>query len=218
MLRSNERRLALSGWLMNGSKSSYNDSLKLQKYLFFYEMFSKVDEDEYDLSNLCGYKNGPVFSNVWRDYTYNRVEFDKAAELTLNRSQSVVNCERAERSMFVVDTLSVDDLIVLTHKFNIWQAKENRINNGERDVMLDERDFAEGDADIVKMLERMYSDDLVRNSVVLGYGRVSFVVPKNQYEQLTASHRRTLARLSKNHDLINPVFVSIRDDGVLEID
>ena len=54
MLWSNERKLALSGWLNENHRSSYSSSLKLQKFLFFYECFSKVDGEEHDFSNLKG--------------------------------------------------------------------------------------------------------------------------------------------------------------------
>ena len=69
MIYSNERKLYLSGWLKNNDNTSYETPLKLQKFLLFYEAFTKVSGETPDFSHLRGYKKGPVFSNVWGDYT-----------------------------------------------------------------------------------------------------------------------------------------------------
>ena len=38
MIYSSKRKLSLSGWLKENDNVSYNTSLKLQKFLFFYEV------------------------------------------------------------------------------------------------------------------------------------------------------------------------------------
>ena len=48
MIYSDNRKLALSGWLKENDYSSYVVPLKLQKFLFFYESASKVAKKEYD--------------------------------------------------------------------------------------------------------------------------------------------------------------------------
>lgn len=68
MIYSNERKLCLSGWLMEHHEIEYNTPLKLQKFLLFYEAFTKVSGETPDFSHLRGYKKGPVFSNVWGKY------------------------------------------------------------------------------------------------------------------------------------------------------
>ena len=72
MINSDDRKLELSGWLMENDEDSYNDPLKLQKFLFFYESFSKANGKPADFDYLRGYKNGPVFSSVYGDYTKER--------------------------------------------------------------------------------------------------------------------------------------------------
>ena len=42
----------------------------------FYENFAKTFGEQPDFSHLRGYKKGPVFSNVWGDYTKERASFD----------------------------------------------------------------------------------------------------------------------------------------------
>ena len=80
MVNSNARKLCLSGWLMNNGFHEYNSPLKLQKFLLFYESFTKIEGEKADFSSLKGYKCGPVFSNVWEDYTKERASFDDAAK------------------------------------------------------------------------------------------------------------------------------------------
>ena len=81
MINSNNRKLALSGWLKENNPREYSTPIKLQKFLLFYELFSKIDGEISDLSHLRGYKIGPVFCDVWGDYTKERYYFDiKATE------------------------------------------------------------------------------------------------------------------------------------------
>ena len=91
MIYSDNRKLALSGWLKENDYSSYVVPLKLQKFLFFYESASKVAKKEYDFYKLRGYKNGPVFSQVWGDYTKERTLFDNEAtkQYTENGSEII---------------------------------------------------------------------------------------------------------------------------------
>lgn len=81
MIISNNRKQYLSGWLKNNYYSAYETPIKLQKFLFFYESFSKVRDQIVDFSYLKGYKKGPVFSQVWGDYTKERDEFDQCIGL-----------------------------------------------------------------------------------------------------------------------------------------
>ena len=52
MINSTKRKLALSGWLKNNNGKEYDTPLKLQKFLLFYELFSDIDGDEADFSDL----------------------------------------------------------------------------------------------------------------------------------------------------------------------
>lgn len=52
MLHSTKRKLALSGWLKQHNWNEYDTPLKLQKFLLFYELFSKTDGDEAEFSDL----------------------------------------------------------------------------------------------------------------------------------------------------------------------
>lgn len=218
MIYSNKRKQCLSGWLRHNSKTEYNTSLKLQKFLLLYECFSKVSGEEPDFSHLRGYKQGPVFSQVWGDYTKERAAFDKAVDESYNSGQIIIDENRAKKCAFVVRVLSESELSELTHTLNLWKSKEERILSGEYQVDLDENDFNEDDVKIISMLDKMYPLELIENSSVVGIDSHYFVFNKNDIPKLTERHFDTLYSLAKNEQLYNPVYVDIDEGGRLIID
>lgn len=218
MIYSNNRKLHLSGWLQENGINEYNSPLKLQKFLFLYEAFAKAEGDEVDFSHLRGYERGPVFSNVWGDYTKDRAEFNDAAKKEFENPQESINIDRAKRSHFIVMTLSERELSELTHKMNIWKCKESRIKRGEYQVNLEEKDFTESDTDMMVLLASMYPNSMIDNSIVIECNNKYFVLNKEDMPLLTEQHCNTLAALSENEKLHNPVYVDIDDGGCLLID
>ena len=218
MVNSNSRKLILSGWLKENGNAAYNSPLKLQKFLFFYEAFSKVDEDDADFSHLRGYERGPVFSTVWGDYTHDRHEFDEAAQKASLNPQDCVNIDRAKRSQFLVSILSEKELSELTHQLNIWKTKESRIKRGEKQVDLSENDFNERDVKIVKLLEKMYPTSLIEHSHIVGIDNHFFIFSKKDSKRLTEQHFDTLSALCDNCQLNNPVYVELDEEGRLIVD
>ena len=218
MVYSNSRKLLLSGWLKKNGNTEYNSPLKLQKFLLFYEAFTKISGDKADFSHLRGYERGPVFSNVWGDYTHERYEFDSAAEEEYSNPQEPINEERAKKSQFIVSILSEKELSELTHKLNLWKAKEDRIMRGEKQVDLAESDFNAEDAKIMELLDEMYPTSLIDNSHIIELDNHYFIFRKQDAEQLTAQHFDTLSALSDNEQLMNPVYVELDEEGRLIID
>lgn len=218
MVYSNERKLCLSGWLKHNNEKEYNTPLKLQKFLLFYEAFSKVSGETPDFSHLRGYKRGPVFSNVWGDYTKERDAFNHAADESYAEKRFAINEIRARKSAFVVSTMSENELSELTHSMNIWKSKEARIMSGEYQVNLEERDFNEEDRRIISLLDQMYPIELIDSSEVFNLDNHYFVFKKSHVPRLTEAHFDTLCTLSENEQLFNPVYVDIDEGGRLIID
>ncbi len=218
MICSNERKRCLSGWLLHNSKNEYNAALKLQKFLFLYECFSKVSGERPDFSYLRGYKRGPVFSQVWGDYTKDREEFNKTADESYHLGKDTINYERAKKCAFVVKVLSESELSELTHQLNLWKAKEKRILSGEYQVDLDEKDFNENDAKIISLLDKMYPIELIENSFVISIDSHYFVFKKEDVPKLTEQHYDTLSALAENEQITNPVYVDMDEGGRLIID
>lgn len=218
MIYSNGRKLCLSGWLKQNSQEEYNTPLKLQKFLLLYEAFSKVSGEKPDFDHLRGYKRGPVFSNVWGDYTKERALFDKTAYECFNLQKDEINEMRAQKCAFIVKTLSETELSELTHKMNLWRAKEKRILSGEYQVDLEEKDFNENDVKLVNLLDQMYPIDMIRNSVVFNLDNHYFIFNKKDAVRLTEEHFDILLTLLENENLYNPIYVEIDEEGRLVID
>lgn len=218
MINSNRRKLALSGWLRRNSRNEYDTPLKLQKFLLLYESFSKVSGEKPDFGHLRGYKRGPVFSNVWGDYTKEREAFNEAAEECYRLGGTDINEDRARKCAFVVGVLSENELSELTHAMNLWKAKENRIMSGEYQVDLDERDFNENDARLISMLDEMYPIELIENSEIIEIDNRYFVFRRSDAQRLTEQHFDILSSLAENGRLYNPVYAEIDEGGRIIID
>lgn len=218
MINSNKRKLCLSGWLMNNNQHAYNTPLKLQKFLLLYESFSKVAGEAPDFSHLKGYKRGPVFSHVWGDYTKERNDFDTQADLSYIQNPCSINIARAQKSAFIVSTLSEKELSDLTHKMNLWKAKEKRIMSGEYQVALSEEDFNEDDCHLIKLLDLMYPIEMVDSSSIIHLNNNYFVFNKADAAKLTEEHFDTLSILTETETLHNPVYVELDNEGRLLID
>ena len=218
MINSSKRKLALSGWLKEHNNVAYNSPLRLQKFLFLYEGFSKTDGEKAELSGLKGYKRGPVFSAVWGDYTKDRESFEHESVAALQSYGDSINAERAEKASFISSVLSEDELSELTHTLNIWRCKKKQIDNDEKNVSLNESDFNAADVKLLKTLESMYPVDMIQNSVPVRVGEMFFVFPKADMVNLTESHMDVLYTLSHDENLRNPVFAKIDDEGKLCID
>lgn len=218
MIYSSKRKLALSGWLKENYEDVYNIPLKLQKYLLFYETFSKVAGEQTDFSHLRGYKNGPVFSNVWGDYTKDQEEFNTAAQNEYKTQKNKINNERARKCAFIVGTLTETELSDLTHQMDIWKNKKNRIISGEQNVPLYESEFSDSDSEMMQALDMMYPDSMINDSTIINVANNYFVFTKKDSCKLTDKHIEILKKLVEQENLHNPVYVDIDTEGRLIID
>ena len=218
MLYSNSRKLYLSGWLQKNSPDEYKRGLKLQFFLFFYEVFSFVEEGMADFSDLQGYQNGPAFSTVLRDYTKDRYLFDNEIEITLQNHENEINLNRAKKSAMIVRTASETELSALTHKLNIWNSQKGRIDAGEKQVNLNVKDFSEEDKKLILLLDGMYTPESYDNNRVITINQKYFILNNTDYGRMQPWDWDTLYMLSlSNNDLMNPVYVSINSEGVIEV-
>lgn len=219
MIYSSARKLALSGWLKeNGKNNAYNSPLKLQKFLFLYEMMSKAEGEKPDFLRLRGYKNGPVFSTVFGDYKNDRIKFDSEAEKAYRGKKQPINEDRAAVAAFIVETLTERELSDLTHQFNIWKAQEARIMNHVPQVDLKESDYNETDRQLILALASLYPPEAIKDDEIISIDQTSFVFSPEDVSKLDDTHYDTLWSLSQNEDLHNPVFVTIDEEGRLCVD
>lgn len=217
MIYSDKRKLSLCGWLKKYDKTSYEAPLKLQKFLFFYEALTKLSGENPNFNGLKGYKNGPVFSSVWGDYTKERDLFNVEAERAYLNNPNI-NENRAKKSSFFVKIMTEEELSDFTHQLNIWRAEEQRIVKGEKQVELKEENFGSEDEKLMREIDAMFPLELIDNSEVLTIEGKNFVLSNSDFRNITEGQQHVLETLAKKEELHNPVFVEIEDDGRLLVD
>lgn len=216
-VNSTKNKLALSGWLLKNNTEEFYTSLKLQKFLFFYEVLRESEGQESDLHSLQGWKDGPVFGTVYGDYTYRLEYFINESEKAFKENFSDINESLAKLSSFVISIMNKSDLSEYSHMFNLWKAKENSINNGVKKVSLDKEDFNKNDRRILDELKGMYTEEFIDSVSIIKINSKVFILDKSKTETLTEENKNTLEVLSSHTELINPVYIDI-EDGVLMVD
>ena len=213
MANSSERKQALVGWSYNNA--GYISNTQLQKFLFFYECFSKIDGDTYELEGLKGYINGPVFSTVFGDVRYNDGFTATCGEIFLSR-RDMVNEHRAKLSNFLVKSLG-NRLSEFTHGLNIWASKRLEIEKGTYQVPLDEADFTEHDASIFRNIERAYPESYIDMVDMRNIGGKIFVFFKTDADKIN-SVIEALSEAAYDTDFNSPVYISFNEMGELLLD
>jgi hypothetical protein len=214
MANSSERKQALVGWSYNNSCSFSNT--QLQKFLFFYECFSKIDGDDYELEGLKGYKNGPVFSAVFVGLRYEE-RFKEICAEKLPLRISMINERRAKLSDFLVKILG-NKLSEFTHGLNIWAAKREDIKNGERQVPLNEADFSQRDAAIFRDIKRAYPQEYIDSVDTRSINGKMFVLFKADAGRLTDAVMEALNEAAYDPEFDSPVYISFSETGELLLD
>lgn len=218
MVCSDAKKQMLSGWLKKNGNREYNSLIKLQGFLLFYELFSKINGLKADFSHLQGYKCGFIFRDVWEDYAHDRLSFDAAVEEAYSASSEQVVEEYAKRSQFLVGVLSEKELSILMQKLDLWKSHEPQIIQERHPVELQESDFSEEDAEQISLLEKMYPISLMDNSHVIAINNHYFVFNKQDAERLSKQHYDILSNLSDGEELANPVYVRLDEEGRLIVD
>lgn len=217
MLTSVKKRVKC-GWLKENYKKGFYSPLKLQKFLFFYECFNKIEGGNADFSSLKGYANGPVFSDVYGDYFYEKDEFIISVEQDFNFNKDIVNEDTAKLAKFLVNILNEEELSDLTHEFNIWNAKEDLINRGVKHVSLNEQDLSNNDFLILKTLKETYTSEYIDSVEVLEFNDKSFLINKSDIDKITEEQLEIFINLSKDDTIDSPVYINLSEDGVILVD
>ena len=219
MLYSNKRKQILSGWLKKSAYSEeYKNPLKLQKFLLFYELFSDIDGENCDRDHLRGWKKGPVFSNVWGDYTKERILYDEAVEREYAANGKAVTSLRAKKAAFLCGIMTENELSELTHQLHLWNCKKDRIENGEYNVPLSKEDFSKEDRNYIRQLEEMYPESYIDSTAILQIDDTFYLFPEKKLSDLTEKHYDILAEMAETNELQNPVYSDLTEDGKLVVD
>lgn len=215
-INSGRRKLELTNWLYRNQDVEFSSSLKLQKFVFFYESFSKLDDDDFNFSYLKSYANGPVFSDLYGDYTYRKEEL--VGTLNMMETPESIDEERAKLSGFLVKIMNEVELSDLTHEFNAWKVNEKQIGQIQNLPMY-ESNFTDSDYQLLSTLREMYPPELIEQMDVISIADKNFLISKQDAEKLSEEQKNILINLADDETIFNPVYVTVdEEDGVLVVD
>ena len=217
MITTNVRRLALCGWLQEFDSPAFQDTFSMQMFLFFCEAFCRVQGEEYDFQDLWGNLHGPFFRTVWEDCARDRSTFDSAAGQAFHDLPHAVDLNLARQASFLPHILTRDELSDFTRALDLWRTKAGLIT-ADQTVPLRDSDFSGEDQHRIRMLLQMYPISLIENSVVMAVQGRRYIISREDSRKLTAQHQDTLSRVAADPELMNPVFVTIDEEGRLLLD
>jgi hypothetical protein len=214
MPNSSKRKQALVGWFCSNAGNSTN--IQLQKFLFFYECFSKIDGDAYELEGLKGYRNGPVFSKTVGDIKYGE-NFKENCCAVFASDLSALNNQRAKLSEFLVKSFG-NRLSEFTHMLNIWAVKRSEIEGGSQQVALNEADFSESDAAVFRDIEKAYPESYIDSVDILNRNGKAFIFFKADRDKMTNAVHEALDEAAADPELDSPVYIAFSKTGELLLD
>lgn len=215
MINSDIRKLSLCGWLKTNNKPVYNNPKKLHIFLFFYECFSKVENDNPGFNSLNRNINEPVFINVWIDYTKTGDEFDEKSVRAYEEHSELICSDRVETSNFIVSILTENELLALIQAMNIWSCKNSEINSDTQQIMLHEKDFNDTDFHIINTLKLMYPVEMIRNTKIVELNEHYFIMTKSDFAKLNSELMAELSTISHNPNMHNPIYIELFKDKLV---
>lgn len=156
MLKANKRKMKLSGWLKENHAEEYKSHTKIQGFIFFYEVFSEMDGELADFSDMKGDKHGIVFETVWADYTMEWEYFDQAIEVCHYPGPRLLNEERARKCAWIVEKRSEEEVLELMRQMNLWKMKKRSMIRSRQMIDLNGADFDDKDRQLIRRLEMEY--------------------------------------------------------------
>jgi len=214
-MNSSKDRIEKAAWFQQNVDVYSVTPLKIQKFLFFYEMFCKVNHESYDISYLKAYPNGPVFSNTYGDLKYNQYEFTNTINLIDNFDN--INNKIADAALLLVNTFTDTEISGLTHQFDLWKSKEDKIKNGRKNISIYDKDITKSDENKFSILFGEYSELAKKEFKVFSILEKIFIIDPADFDMLSKGHNEVIETLSQDPNLDNPVYLEL-EDGVLLID
>ena len=105
-----------------------------------------------------------------------------------------------------------------THKMNIWAVKRDEIEKGGFQVPLNECDFTENDADVLRTIEAAYPESYIDAVKTLDISGKTFVYFKADEERLSDGVYDALNEVALDPDFDTPVYISFSETGELLLD
>lgn len=191
-------------WLKKEADKEKMSATQCQIFFFYYQLFELLFARESDLRDLCLGRQGFYFSQLEKDLLSGVSRFltNLEGKGTLKANQEV----SARKALFLALTTSQSDWQELAPVFDFYQAVERL----ETPLLLSFQDRQD--------LMWIYQSALEKDYSVKVIGDKHFVLKRQDATKLTGRQTQTLEILSQSEDLVNPVYVTLGEKGVLLLD
>lgn len=104
-----------------------------QKYLFFYNIFAKLNDKKYTLDNLKAFKNGPVFYDIYTE-TKNGVLLEQTDVKNMPIDHEIANITMTLMYLYK------SNISTITHALDIWKSAFGKESNDISEKFLTQKD------------------------------------------------------------------------------
>lgn len=187
--------------------------IKKQKILFFYNVFSKINNKDYSFEHLKAFKDGPIFNDV-----YFQVASQNIFVENIDIPEFIIsNEEEYKVAETLVSALTPKQLSDLSHQYNCWKNKydSNYLEKVDSHDMTSNNilpeDFDEHDELITKSLFSYFR--ILNCNYILHKSKNNVIaIKRSDYEKVKNDYLDVLDNIE---EVINPVRIEIEDGGVV---
>ena len=187
-------------WLKKEADKEEMSATQCQIFFFYYQLFELLFARESDLRDLCLGRQGFYFSQLEKDLLSGVSHLEGKGTLKTNQEVS------ARKALFLALTTSQSDWQELAPVFDFYQT----VGRLETPSLLSSQDR--------QHLMWIYQSALEKDYSVKVIGDKHFVLKRQDATKLTGRQTQTLEILSQSEDLVNPVYVTLGEKGVLLLD
>ena len=194
-------------WNNRERKIIYNPSgIMKQKFLFFYNLFAKINNKHCTFENLKAFKNGPVYYDIYKETkTKNLVYLEKLKVITPFQ----IDEEIAQVTLQLL-YLYKNNMSTITHSFDLWSKVYNAF--GTKDIK--ESDITKEDFDKATLLYNETKNVLKNYSIVFNKYDVPFIIDKGKKNYIVNNYYDELQFNTENK---YPIYVT-EENGELYFD
>lgn len=182
--------------------------LRQHKFLFFYNVFAKLEGKQYSLDNLKAFADGPVFNDIY----FENAKFDRnLTDITIPSEflLSNIDLEILELTNLLVASLTDTEISNLTHTFDCWKENWHVDDKGRVDLSMSndisEDNFSDRDNKFIIDLNG-YIRDLSKSRKLYKSKNNVLAIAKKSYEKLVNEYKDDLDLIQEGY---NPVFVEL---------
>lgn len=179
-------------WLEeNKSETDKITGIKQQKFLLFYNLFLKINDEQSNFEGLCAWKGGPVYTQVHAavKHHFTIKEIINSIEDNVSINESLANI-----SKFIVELLSDEEVSDLTHKFDFWTTIDDNYKNNK---ILEENISKDDEKKIFEILN-FYDLEFINNHNIYKTETATFFIKKNEYDFILKEFGDKLRNIKNN--------------------